>query len=208
MTYIQPSLWILKYMFFIFINLILTGKFRIMKIKSLSIYCSHSNNLDQEFYNLAEEIGYFLGKNKISLIYGGVNSGLMGKVSNVALKNGSTVIGIIPEFLKKDENINYNISKIIVVQTMSERKKILFDKGDAFLILPGGSGTIEEATEIISWKFLGLHSKPIIIFNFKNYWKSLYNLYENSKKLHFSNKNLQSISINIKTLIEFKSLFN
>ena len=100
MTYIQPSLWILKYMFFIFINLILTGKYRIMKIKSLTIYCSHSNNLDQQFYNLAEEIGYFLGKNKISLIYGGGNSGLMGKVSNVALKNGSTVIGIIPEFLK------------------------------------------------------------------------------------------------------------
>ena len=77
----------------------------------------------------------------------------MGRVSNAALKKGSTVIGIIPKFIIERENINYNISKIITVQSMAERKKILFDKGDAFLILPGGSGTIEEATEVISWKF-------------------------------------------------------
>ena len=179
-----------------------------MKIKSLTIYCSHSNNLDQEYYDLAKEIGLFLGKNKISLVYGGGNTGLMREVSNAAMRKGSTVIGIIPEFLIERENINYNISKIISVQSMAERKKILFDKGDAFLILPGGSGTIEEATEVISWKFLGLHSKPIIIFNYKNYWKSLFDLYENAKKLNFTNKNLQSISKNIKTLTEFKSLFN
>ena len=179
-----------------------------MKIKSLTIYCSHSNILNHEFYNIAEEIGFFLGRNKISLIYGGGNTGLMGKVSNAALNKGSKVIGIIPEFLKKGENINDKISTIIVVKSMAERKKILFDKGDAFLILPGGSGTIEEATEVISWKFLGLHSNPIIIFNYKNYWKSLFDLYDYAKQLNFSNKNLQSISINIKTLTEFKSLFN
>ena len=179
-----------------------------MKIKSLTIYCSHSINLKQEFYDLAEEIGLFLGKNKISIVYGGGNTGLMGEVSNAALSKGSTVIGIIPEFLKKNENINYSISQIIVVQSMAERKKILFDKGDAFLILPGGSGTIEEATEIISWKFLGLHSKPIIIFNFKNYWQSLFAVYENAKKFNFGNKNLQSISIKVSNLKEFKSLFN
>jgi len=179
-----------------------------MKIKSLTIYCSHSNIIDHEFNNLAEEIGFFLGQNKISIIYGGGNTGLMGRVSNAALNKGSTVIGIIPEFLIERENINYNISKIISVQSMAERKKILFDKGDAFLILPGGSGTIEEAAEVISWKFLGLHSKPIIIFNFNNYWQSLFNLYDNAKKLNFTNKNLQSISKNIKTLTEFKSLFN
>ena len=91
---------------------------------------------------------------------------------------------------------------------MSERKKLLFEKGDAFLILPGGSGTIEEATEIISWKILGLHNKPIILFNFENYWKSLIEMYNNAKKLNFGNKNLQSITINIKTITEFKSLFN
>ena len=91
---------------------------------------------------------------------------------------------------------------------MAERKKLLFDKGNAFLILPGGSGTIEEATEIISWSFLDLHSKPIIIFNYKNYWQSLLDLYDNAKKLNFGVKNLQSICVNISTLTEFKSLIN
>ncbi len=132
----------------------------------------------------------------------------MGIVSNTALKNGSKVVGIIPKFLKKAENINYNISETIIVETMSERKKLLFDKGEAFLILPGGSGTIEEATEIISWKILGLHNKPIIIFNFKNYWKTLFEIYNNAKKLNFGNKYLQSISINVKTLSEFKSFLS
>ena len=179
-----------------------------MKIKSLTIYCSSSKNLDKEFYDLAKEIGVFLGNNQITLIYGGGNNGLMGILSNTALKNGAKVNGIIPEFLKKGENINLNVSKTIVVKTMSERKKILFEKGDAFLILPGGSGTIEEATEVISWKILGLHDKPIIIFNYKNYWQSLYDIYDNAKKLNFGNKNLQSISINVNTFAEFKSLFD
>ena len=179
-----------------------------MDIKYLTIYCSSSEKLDQKFYDLAEKIGFFLAQNQITIIYGGGNIGLMGKLSNVALKKGSNVIGVIPEFLKIGENLNLDISKTIIVKTMSQRKKILFEKGDAFLILPGGSGTIEEATEIISWKFLGLHSKPIIVFNFKNYWQSLFAVYENAKKFNFGNKNLQSISINIKTLTEFKSLYD
>lgn len=179
-----------------------------MKIKSLTIYCSSSENLSKDFYDLSEKIGVFLGQNNISIIYGGGNTGLMGKISNSAYKNGSTVIGIIPRFLIKTENINYNISKTIIVKNMSERKRLLFEKGDAFLILPGGSGTIEEATEIISWKILGIHTKPIIIFNYKNYWQSLYDIYQNAKKSKFGKINLQSISINVKTLSKFKSLFN
>ena len=130
------------------------GNYRIMKIKSLTIYCSSSEKLDQKFYDLSEKIGNFLGQNQITIIYGGGNIGLMGKLSNAALKNEANVIGIIPEFLKKGENLNLDISNTIIVKTMSQRKKILFEKGDAFLILPGGSGTIEEATEVISWNFV------------------------------------------------------
>tara|TARA_Y100000590_G_scaffold467674_1_gene647411 strand:- start:1220 stop:1768 length:549 start_codon:yes stop_codon:yes gene_type:complete len=179
-----------------------------MNIKSLTIYCSSSNNLNLKYYRLAEKIGFFLGSKKITIIYGGGKTGLMGKVSISAFNQGSKVIGIIPKFLKKTENVNYNISKTIIVKTMAERKKILFEKGDAFLILPGGSGTIEEATEIISWKYLGLHKKPIIIFNYQNYWKYLFDMYNNTKKLKFGNKNLQDISINVKKISEFKKLFN
>ena len=178
-----------------------------MDIKSLTIYCSSSNNLDPKFYDLGEAIGDFLGQNRITIIYGGGNIGLMGKLSNVALQKGSNVIGVIPEFLKIGENINLDISKTIIVKTMSQRKKILFEKGDAFLILPGGSGTIEEATEVISWKILGVHKKPIIIFNFENYWNSMIEMYHNSKKNKFGDKNLQSFCKIVKNFQEFKLLF-
>ncbi len=183
------------------------ANYRIMKIKSLTIYCSSSKKLDKKFYNLTEKIGIFLGQKQITIIYGGGNIGLMGKLSNAALKMGANVIGVIPEFLKKGENINLDISKTIIVKTMSQRKKILFEKADAFLILPGGSGTIEEAAEVISWKFLGIHNKPIIIFNFDNYWNSMIEMYDNAKKNKFGDKNLQSIFRTVKTFEEFSLLF-
>ena len=90
---------------------------------------------------------------------------------------------------------------------MTQRKKILFEKGDAYLILPGGSGTIEEATEIISWKILGIHQKPIIIFNFENYWNSMIEMYQNAKKNKFGQKDLQSKCQIVKTFEEFSLLF-
>ena len=185
----------------------MVGNYRIMKIKSLTIYCSSSENLDQKFYDLAEKIGFFLGHNQFTVIYGGGNVGLMGKLSNAALKKGANVVGVIPEFLKKGENINLNISKTIIVKTMAQRKKILFEKGDAYLILPGGSGTIEEATEIISWKILGIHKKPIIIFNFENYWNAMIEMYNNAKKSKFGDKNLQSVCKTVNTFKEFSALF-
>ena len=114
----------------------------------------------------------------------------------------------MPDFLADKENINYDITDTIVVKNMIERKKIFFDLGDAFLILPGGSGTIEEATEIISWRILSIHEKPIIIFNYNNYWKSFLELYDNAVKNNFGNKNLQSICKIVRTPKEFKLLFN
>ena len=99
-----------------------------MDIKSLTIYCSSSEKLDQKFYDLAEKIGFFLSKNQITIIYGGGNNGLMGKLSNAALKKGSNVIGVIPEFLTTGENLNLDISKTIIVKTMSQRKKYYLKK--------------------------------------------------------------------------------
>ena len=183
------------------------GNYRIMKIKSLTIYCSSSEKLDKKLYDLSEEIGEFLAQNQINIIYGGGNIGLMGKLSNAAIKKGGDIVGVIPEFLKKGENINLNISKTIIVKTMAERKKILFEKGEAFLILPGGSGTIEEATEVISWKILGIHKKPIIIFNYENYWNSMIEMYNNAKENKFGDNNLQSVCKIVKTFKEFYELF-
>ena len=179
-----------------------------MPIKSLTIYCSSSNFLDNEYYKLAENLGFFLANRQIRIIYGGGDVGMMGKISNSANKKGGEVIGIIPKFLINKEIKNTKITKTIVVKTMSERKNKLFELGDAFLVLPGGSGTIEEATEIISWKLLGLHNKDIYILNYKGYWNNFFDLYKNAKKNKFGKKNLQSICINIKSFNQFKKIFN
>ena len=179
-----------------------------MDIKSLTIYCSSSNLLGNKYYKLAREIAIFLANKKITIIYGGGKVGLMGEISRSAINSGGKVIGVIPKFLNSKEIINYDISETLIVEDMSERKKKMFQLGDAFLILPGGSGTIEEATEIISWKLLNIHKKDIIIFNYCNFWDSLINMYDKVKKDNFSNKNLQNICVNIKTLKEFNGLFS
>ena len=179
-----------------------------MRIKSLTIYCSSSNNLGLEYYKLATNIGNFLASKSIKIIYGGGNLGLMGSLSKSASESGGKVIGIIPNFLIPKEGLNHKISKTIVVKNMAERKKKLFNLGDAFLILPGGSGTIEEAAEVISWKFLNLHNKKIIIFNYKGYWNNLFKVYEKAHNKNFGNKNLQNICEHIKTIKEFKDLFH
>jgi len=178
-----------------------------MDIKSLTIYCSSSNLLKKKYYNLSRKIGQFLAEKRISIIYGGGKVGMMGKLSKSSMDFGGEVIGIIPEFLDSKEIIDTNISKTIIVKDMSQRKKKLFKLGDAFLILPGGSGTIEEATEIISWKILGLHNKRIIIFNYDNFWNSLINMYDHVKNNNFGNKNLQNICEHINTFKEFTKKF-
>ena len=183
-----------------------------MDIKSLTIYCSSSDNLDKKYYDLSIQIGEFLGKNNIKIVYGGGSIGMMGHISRSAMKVGGNVVGIIPEFLDKKEIINKEITESIIVKSMSERKEKLFELGDSFLILPGGSGTIEEATEIISWKFLGIHKKKIIILNFDDYWLPLINMYKNAEENNFGNKfkntNLQSICDNINSFEEFVNLFS
>ena len=96
---------------------------------------------------------------------------------------------------------------MMVVKDMVERKKVLYENGEAYLILPGGSGTIEEASEIISWKFLGIHSKKIIIFNYDNYWDDFIRVYDNAKNKNFGNKNLQSMCEHVDSYEEFIKIF-
>ena len=178
-----------------------------MSIKSLTIYCSSSDKLKQNYYELADQIGAFLAKKQISIIYGGGKKGIMGKISNSAMDAGGEVIGVIPKILAKKEKINNKTTRTIIVENMTTRKKILFNMGDAYLILPGGSGTIEEATEVISWKILGLHNKKIIIFNLNNFWDPLIEMYKKAKIEKFGNKNLQNICIHIKTIEQFTNHF-
>ncbi len=163
-----------------------------MKIKSLTIYCSSSNKLDKKFYEMAKEVAQIISNYQIKVIYGGGNVGLMGIIARTLTNLKREVVGIIPKFLLKKERINLQITNLKIVPNMSKRKEYLFKLGDAFLILPGGTGTLEEVIEVLSWKILKLHNKPIIFLNFKNYWSPLINQFEKIIENKFGNKNLQN----------------
>ncbi len=163
-----------------------------MNIKSLTIYCSASQKLDKKFNKLAKETAVIISNYRIKVIYGGGNVGLMGIIAKTLANLKSEVIGIIPEFLIKKEKVSFNISQLKVVPSMRKRKEYLFKLGDAFLILPGGTGTLEEVIEVLSWKVLKLHNKPIIFLNYKNYWSPLLKQFQMMIENKFGNKNLQN----------------
>ncbi|MBD1147588.1 TIGR00730 family Rossman fold protein [Pelagibacterales bacterium SAG-MED31] len=163
-----------------------------MKIKALTIYCSASQKLDKKFYKLAKETAEIISNYQIKVIYGGGNVGLMGIIAQTLKNLKSEVIGIIPKFLVKKEKVSFDISKLKVVPSMSKRKEYLFKLGDAFLVLPGGTGTLEEVVEVLSWKILKLHNKPIIFLNYENYWSPLLKQFEKIIENKFGNKNLQN----------------
>ena len=177
-----------------------------MKIKSLTIYCSSSQKIDKKFYKMAKEIAEIISKYKIKVIYGGGNLGLMGEISRTLIKLKTEVIGIIPKFLIKNEEANIKITHIKIVPNITKRKENLFKLGDAFLILPGGTGTLEEVIEVLSWKNLKLHNKPIIFFNFDNYWSPLIKQFDKITKNKFGNKNLQNKFQVIRSTKDFNNI--
>ena len=180
----------------------------IKNIKSITVYCSSSNKISKKYKKQAKNIGIFISKKKIKLIYGGGKNGLMGEVARGVKENKGYVIGIIPEFLKTKENMNTKIDQIIITKDMHKRKNLLYKKGDAILALPGGPGTIEEITEIISWLNLNIHSKPIILFNYKNFWDPLIKMYNKVYDNKFNSKKSKSLFYCVNNISEFKKMFD
>lgn len=141
--------------------------------KRITVYCASSMGCKEIFADQAYAMGQEMVKNNFDLVYGGANIGLMGAVANGVLDKNGNVIGVIPKFLKKLEIEHPNITECHSVENMHERKTIMSDLGDAFIIMAGGFGTMEEFFEIITWKQLSLHNKPIGILNVDNYFDSL-----------------------------------
>ena len=134
-------------------------------MKNIAVFCGSSSGQSNEIISCANELGAYLGKEGYSLVYGGSKIGLMGKVANGVLNHQGKVIGVIPKFLKTKEIVHEELTELIVTSTMHDRKVIMYDKSDAFIIIPGGFGTMDEFFEIATWGQLGLHSKPIAILN-------------------------------------------
>jgi uncharacterized protein (TIGR00730 family) len=149
-----------------------------MEIRNVTVYCSSSNNAPPSYFESAAALGKGLAARGIGLVFGGGHVGLMGCVADAVMRNNGTVKGIIPRFLEEREVAHYGISELHVVETMHERKMKLTEWGDAFVVLPGGFGTLDELMEIITWKHLGHHRKPIVLLNCCGFWDTLLSFFD------------------------------
>lgn len=132
---------------------------------NITVYCGAKKGNNPIYEQKASELGVWMAMHGITLVYGGGQTGLMGTLANAVLANGGSVIGVIPEFLKTAEEVHPDITKLITVDTMSKRKEKMLELGDAYIALPGGSGTLEEITEAISAARLERRAKPCILYN-------------------------------------------
>ena len=146
------------------------------EIKAVCVYCGSSGQVDPRYREAAASLGRGLAGRGITMVYGGGRIGLMGLAADACLTSGGAVIGIIPEFLQQREVDHPGVKQLIVVGSMHERKQRMTDLADAFVVLPGGLGTLDEFFEILTWKQLGLHSKPIILLDAAGYWQKLLEL--------------------------------
>jgi hypothetical protein len=143
------------------------------KIKTVCVYCGSSPGTNPRFLEAAGAFGNILAENGIRLVYGGGSNGLMGAVANGVLDHGGSVTGIIPEFLNSRERMLTRVQELVVTPDMHERKRLMFERSDAFVALPGGVGTLEELVEQMTWQQLGRHSKPILLANIDGFWEPL-----------------------------------
>jgi uncharacterized protein (TIGR00730 family) len=135
------------------------------KLRSIAVFCGSSLGSDTDYSAAAESLGTLLGEQKIALVYGGGNIGLMGKLATAALAAGAHVTGVIPKFLMEKEIGKIELPDLRVVTSMHERKALMSELSDGFIALPGGFGTLEEFCEILTWSQLGLHQKPFGLLN-------------------------------------------
>ncbi len=144
-----------------------------MSIKSLTVFCGSKNGSDPLFCEHAKQVGYLLAKSNVTLIYGGGNKGIMGAVANAVLENDGKVIGIMPGFLAVPEHRHNGVTEMIEVEDMHVRKRLLYEKCDAALVLPGGFGTMDEFFEMLTWNQLDIHNKKIFVLNTSGFYDHL-----------------------------------
>jgi len=157
-------------------------------MQNICVYCASSSQVRPVFFEAAEKLGKILAEQDCRLIYGGGHRGLMGKIADTVLANGGQVTGIIPGFMCEVEWNHTGLTELILVETMHERKEKLARMADAAVALPGGCGTMEELLEVITWKRLGIFTKPIIICNVDGYFDPLIEMLNRSVDENFMGK--------------------
>lgn len=174
-------------------------------MKSITVFCGSSFGSEEIYKEQAYWVGKTLAKENIRLIYGGANVGLMGAVADGTIRNGGKAIGVLPHFLQSKEIAHTNLTELILVETMHERKTKMNELSDGVIVLPGGYGTLEEFFEMITWAQLGLHKKPIAILNIDGFYDDLMKMVQTMVDKGFLkqiNQEMLLVSDNIGELLE------
>lgn len=148
-------------------------------IRSVCVYCGSSESTNPAYHDLATRFGAELAKRGLRMVYGGGSIGLMGRCAEAARAGGGQVLGVMPRFLQAREIPLANVPHRMV-DSMHERKMIMFEESDAFVVLPGGIGTLEEAVEVLSWRRLDLHDKPVIFLSEDDFWAPFFELVQHT----------------------------
>ncbi len=143
------------------------------KLQSVCVYCGSSAGHKPEYSHAADRLGALMASHPVRLVYGGGSVGLMGVVARAVLREGGKVTGVIPRFLADREIMLKEAHDLITTDDMHQRKRMMFDRSDAFVALPGGIGTLEEVIEMLTWAQLGRHTKPVLLANLDGFWDPL-----------------------------------
>jgi uncharacterized protein (TIGR00730 family) len=155
------------------------------QVTSVCVYCGSANEVDQAYLETANRVGGAIARAGLKFVYGGGGVGLMGAAARGAHDQGGKVLGIIPDFLKGREQ-PFDDVETVVVHNMHERKMMMFEQSDSFVVLPGGIGTLEEIVELLSWRRLDLHRKPIVFLNQNRFYDPLYALFDHTVAAGFT----------------------
>ena len=144
-----------------------------MSISRVCVYCGSAGAVGERYREAARELGRMLAKAGIEIVFGGGRVGLMGLLADAALNSGGRVIGVIPGVLRDAELAHSGLTELVITGSMHERKHVMAERSDAFAVLPGGIGTLDEMFEIVTWRKLGLHNKPVFLVDVEGYWQPL-----------------------------------
>lgn len=168
---------------------------------TVCVYCGSGKGTDPVFEKAAIELGEALAAQGFPLVYGGGSIGLMGATAQACLQSGGHVTGVIPKFLTKNEIVMRDASELIITEDMHQRKMKMFERSDAFVVLPGGIGTLDEVVEMMSWCQLGQHKKPIILANINNFWVPFTTLIAHMRDKEFIRENYDASYKSVDTIL-------
>jgi len=178
------------------------------KINSLCVYCGSSDRVSDEIKEIARLTGRTLAERGITVVYGGGHVGLMGITADSALSAGGSVIGIIPDHLQRREKRHEKLDELIITDSMHTRKRLMVDRSDGFIILPGGLGTLDEMFEILTWRQLELHDKPVVMINWLGYWDKMIAAIDHAVEVGFVRQQHRDGLIVVNTIEEALAVFD